>query len=137
LIAAARTLDRPQLDAEQGAAAAALRQSLRKQLNPKRQSELQAHAAAVADGLPLRALALELGARVALCAGGALASGLCAVAACAQPEPSADYEEHDPLLAATSAAEPQALLAFALSDPYMELLRRTARSSRPGAQEYG
>jgi len=137
LIAAARNLDRLQLDAELGKPAAALRQSLRKQLNPKRQTELQVHAGAVADGVPLRALTLDLGARVALAAGGAFSAGLCALAACAQPEPSADYEEHDPLLALASAAAPQALLAFALSDVYLELLRRAARSSRPGAREYG
>jgi tetratricopeptide (TPR) repeat protein len=108
------------------------RERLEQQLNPKRRSELHALVAHVtADSLTLHSHALELGARIALAATGALGPALCALAACAAEESGADFEQHDPLLALEDASA-RALLRFALSEAYMELQSHARSSARPG-----
>jgi hypothetical protein len=123
------------------------RERIEQRLNPKRRSELQALVArATADGATLHSHALELGARVALAATGALGPALCALAASGSgivpalrggamamaAETGADFEQHDPLLALQDAGA-RALLRFALSEAYMDLHCSAAGSSLSGA----
>lgn len=134
LIAAARSLDLPAEEApDDDPKRAALRTRLAQQLSAKHRAELQAMAKQLPhDDLPLRALALAAGARVAFTATRALGPALRALSACASTQTAADYEAHDLLQLLERDPDAQDVLQFALSDAFLDLQRRARDSARPG-----